>query len=55
MGISISVLMASDDQICDFSAQPSQLEDLLNGTITIPYITEDCCPWQTAGTGFIIC
>ncbi len=41
MGISISVLMASDDQIRDFIAQPSRLEDLLNSTI--PYTTEDCC------------
>ena len=41
MGISLSVLMATDDQIRDFRAQPSRLEDLLNRTI--PYTTEDCC------------
>jgi len=41
MGISISVLMATDDQIHDFIAQPSQLEDLLNRTI--PFTTGDYC------------
>jgi len=41
MGISISVLMATDAQIRDFRAQPSGLENLLNRTI--PYSTEDKC------------
>ena len=41
MGISISLLMASDDQIRDFIAQPNLLEDLLNHTI--PNATEDYC------------
>ena len=43
MGISISVLMATDDQIRNFIAQPSLLENLLNRTISYHYVSEDCC------------
>ncbi|MCP4604442.1 MAG: DUF1877 family protein [Proteobacteria bacterium] len=34
MGISISVLMATDDQIREFKAEPSRLENLLDRTIS---------------------
>jgi hypothetical protein len=41
MGISMSVLMITDDQIRDFSQSPSRLEDLLNRTI--PFVSKDLC------------
>ena len=41
MGISMSAVMTTDDQIRDFRQNPSRLEDLLNRTI--PFESKDVC------------
>jgi hypothetical protein len=41
MGISVSVLKATDEQIRDFQSRPKELEHLL--TTTIPFASSDCC------------